>query len=144
MSFSLLLRRCLLTHEQDSNRAQLRNDAKRLFFEEEKGSEAEWETRYDPKGYRSRKQATRHAERDGTAFATIALPAHYSAILAVFDHVKRRLGVTWNVERIIEWGAGTGSGLWFDHSFQGIISLDYFLLGLLFTPSSRRRIARTR
>ncbi|KAG5645336.1 hypothetical protein DXG03_006398 [Asterophora parasitica] len=105
----------------ESNKVQLHSDAKRLFFDEEgdQGSGNEWETHYDPKNYRSRKQAYSHAERDGTAFATIALPAHYSAILSVFDHVKRRLEPSWRVERIIDWGAGTGSGLWAAlHAFQ--------------------------
>jgi len=100
---------------QESDRVQLHSDAKRLFYDEDigTGAENEWETHYNSK-YRSRRQAARHAERDGTAFASIALPAHYSAILSVFDHLKRRLGPTWKVERIIDWGAGTGSGLWFD------------------------------
>ncbi|KAF8079067.1 mitochondrial small ribosomal subunit Rsm22-domain-containing protein [Lyophyllum atratum] len=105
----------------DSNKVQLHSDAMRLFLDDEggKGPENEWETRYDPQDYRSRKQAARHSYRDGTAFATIALPAHYSAILSVFDHVKRRLEPTWKVERIIDWGAGTGSGLWAAlHAFQ--------------------------
>lgn len=98
----------------------MRSDAKRLFYEEGrgKGTEDDWETSYGMNNYRSRKQASRHAERDGTAFASVALPAHYSAILAVFDHVKRRLESTWRVERVINWGAGTGSGLWFGLSLD--------------------------
>jgi Predicted rRNA methylase len=93
----------------------LHSDAKRLFYDDQGqiASKSEWETQYDTK-YRSRRQASRHYERDGTAFASIALPAHYSAITSVFDHVKRRLEPEWKVERVIDWGAGTGSGLWFD------------------------------
>ncbi|GLB35731.1 putative mitochondrial small ribosomal subunit Rsm22 [Lyophyllum shimeji] len=105
----------------ESNKVQLHSDAMRLFHDDEagKGLGNEWETRYDPNIYRSRKQAARHSERDGTAFATVALPSHYSAILSVFDHIKRRLEPTWRVERIIDWGAGTGSGLWAAlHAFQ--------------------------
>jgi ribosomal protein RSM22 (predicted rRNA methylase) len=41
------------------------------------------------------------------------LPAHYSAITSVLRHVKSRLGPLWDVDRIIDWGTGTGSGLWF-------------------------------
>jgi ribosomal protein RSM22 (predicted rRNA methylase) len=91
----------------------LHSDAKRLFHDEDlgEGAESEWETHYNSK-YRSRRQAAHHAERDGTAFASIALPAHYSAIFSVFDHLKRRLGPSWKIERVIDWGAGTGSGLW--------------------------------
>lgn len=113
MSFSWLL-----ISDLDSNKVQLHSDAKRLFSDsqEDKGTKGEWETYYDPQNYRSRKQAFRHSERDGTAFATVALPAHYSAILSIFDHIKRRLEPSWRVERIIDWGAGTGSGLWFDYS----------------------------
>lgn len=96
----------------ESDRPQLHNDAKRLFYEDTAdGSASEWETQYDSK-YRTWRQKTRHAERDGTAFASIALPAHYSAIISVFDHLKRRLEPSWKVERIIDWGAGTGSALW--------------------------------
>ncbi|KAG6874415.1 hypothetical protein C0995_015151 [Termitomyces sp. Mi166 len=104
----------------ESDKVQLHSDVKRLFFEEEDiGAEGVWTTQYDPKDYRSQKQAFRHSGRDGTAFATVALPAHYSAILSVLDHVKRRLEPSWRVERIIDWGAGTGSGLWAAlHTFQ--------------------------
>ena len=100
--------------EPESDKIQLRSDAKRLFHEEGVGTapESNWDTSYEMNKYRTRKQASRHAERDGTAFASIALPSHYAAILAVFEHVKRRLEPSWKVERIIDWGAGTGSGLW--------------------------------
>ncbi|KAG6865333.1 hypothetical protein C0991_003433 [Blastosporella zonata] len=103
----------LISHTE-SDKVQLHSDAKRLFFDDESaGSESEWEAHYNPQDYRSRKQASRHSERDGTAFASVALPAHYSAILAVFDHLKRRLEPSYKVERVIDWGAATGSGLWF-------------------------------
>jgi ribosomal protein RSM22 (predicted rRNA methylase) len=88
-------------------------DAQRLFQERDNqgGFEDRWDADYDTK-YRSKAQARQHADRDGSAFASIALPAHFSAITAVLDHVKRRLEPDWRVERIIDWGAGTGSGLW--------------------------------
>lgn len=89
----------------------LHTDAKRLFMEEtETGSK--WDTAYDTR-YKSRKQYAEHAERDGTAFASVVLPAHYSAIAAVLDHVKQRLGPEWSLQHVIDWGAGTGSGLWY-------------------------------
>jgi ribosomal protein RSM22 (predicted rRNA methylase) len=97
----------------------LHSDARRLFVQESPDSirgkaEAEqiWQTEYELKKYKSLKQANRHAVRDGTAFASIALPAHYAAIYSVLDHVKRRLETGWKVERVIDWGTGTGSGLW--------------------------------
>jgi ribosomal protein RSM22 (predicted rRNA methylase) len=100
---------------KESDRVKLHSDAKRLFHDDDLGNEAEdeWKAHYDSQ-YRSRRQASRHAERDGSAFVAIALPAHYSAIFSVLDHVKRRLGPTWKIERVIDWGAATGSGLWFD------------------------------
>lgn len=60
-----------------------------------------------------------HAQRDGTAFASVALPSHYSVVYAVLDHVKQRLGPEWTVDRLIDWGSGTGTGLWASsHLFQ--------------------------
>jgi hypothetical protein len=37
------------------------------------------------------------------------------------DHIKERLEPNWSIERIIDWGAGTGSGLWYV-SLEGIMS----------------------
>lgn len=94
----------------ESDKSMLHVDAKRLFLDDsEDGSE--WGTTYDVR-YKTMEQRIRHAERDGTAFASVALPAHYSAISAVFDHLKQRLGPDWSVQHVIDWGAGTGSGLW--------------------------------
>ena len=42
----------------------------------------------------------------------MALPAHYSAITSVLLHLKQRLGSQLRIEHIIDWGSGTGSGLW--------------------------------
>lgn len=86
-------------------------DAKRLFGTADEADDPEWDSQYDVK-YKSHKQAYRHSKRDGTAFASVALPAHFSAIYSVLEHVKQRLGSKWQVERVIDWGAGTGSGLW--------------------------------
>ncbi|KAJ7508658.1 Rsm22-domain-containing protein [Mycena galericulata] len=101
----------LIISERDKR--QLHNDAQRLFQDQddEGNGEASWDANYDTK-YRTRTQAHQHSERDGSAFASVALPAHFSVITAVLDHVKRRLEPEWRVERIIDWGAGTGSGLW--------------------------------
>jgi ribosomal protein RSM22 (predicted rRNA methylase) len=98
----------------------LHNDAKRLFQENADADNAEWGSTFEAK-YRSRQQSSRHSERDGTAFASVALPAHYSAILAVLTHVKHRLGPDWNVSKVIDWGAGTGSGLWLVRLYFAIL-----------------------
>lgn len=109
------------SHTQtESNKSQLHSDAKRLFQKDT--DDEDWEPHYEGK-YRTRLQGVKHAKRDGTAFASVALPAHYPAIFAVLDHVKRRLGPSWNAEQIIDWGAGAGSGLWFvKHSSSPIES----------------------
>ncbi|KAG2138665.1 mitochondrial small ribosomal subunit Rsm22-domain-containing protein [Suillus bovinus] len=90
-----------------SDKVQLHSDATRLFFHESEG----WDHSYNVK-YRSRKQGARHSDRDGTAFASVVFPAHYSAIFAVLQHIKHRLGPQWNAQRVIDWGSGAGSGLW--------------------------------
>jgi ribosomal protein RSM22 (predicted rRNA methylase) len=89
----------------------LHNDAKRLFHGKlDEGDE--WDSKYSQK-YRSRVQAARHGERDGTAFASIALPYHYSAVFSVLNHTKQRLGPSWQVSKVLDWGSATGSGLWY-------------------------------
>jgi ribosomal protein RSM22 (predicted rRNA methylase) len=82
----------------------------RLFKDEDEDGSA-WNTSYDVK-YRSSQQAFRHAGYDGTAFASVALPAHYSAIYAVLNQTRQRLGDSWTVNTVYDWGAGTGSVLW--------------------------------
>lgn len=96
----------------EHDRTQLHSDALRLFTEtDEKTGQQKWDTEYDIR-YGSRKQAAIHHDRDGTAFATVALPAHFSAIYSVLSHLKHRLGPDWKANNVIDWGAGTGSGLW--------------------------------
>ena len=95
----------------DSDKSMLHVDAKRIFGTADDTADSEWDSQYDVK-YKSSKQAYRHSERDGTAFASVALPAHFSAIYSVLHNVKQRLGPKWQIERVIDWNAGTGSGLW--------------------------------
>ena len=103
----------------DSDKTQLRNDAKRLFQGEgENGSSGGWNSQYDVQ-YKSRRKAHELGERDGTAFATVALPAHYAAIFAVLAHAKQRLGPDWLVDTVYDWGAGTGSVFWYALKLKG-------------------------
>ncbi|KAJ7597360.1 mitochondrial small ribosomal subunit Rsm22-domain-containing protein [Mycena floridula] len=96
----------------DTDKTQLHSDAKRLFLKDSiVGKPTSWDTKYETT-YGSRIQEFRHGERDGHAFASVALPAHYSAIIAVLDHVKHRLESDWCIKRVVDWGAGTGSGIW--------------------------------
>ena len=93
----------------DSDKHLLRRDAKRLFNEH--GDDDNWDPSLNVR-YKSHKQGRRHAERDGTAFISVVLPAHYSAIYAVLHHIKSRLGPQWSVQNVLDWGAGSGSALW--------------------------------
>lgn len=98
----------------ESDKTELRTDAQRLFCNKGRsmGTGLHWNTVYGTNKYRSRKQAIRYAKRDGIAFASIAHTAHYAAISAVLHHVNCRLEPEWKVRRVIDWGTGTGSGLW--------------------------------
>ncbi|KAI0274926.1 mitochondrial small ribosomal subunit Rsm22-domain-containing protein [Gloeopeniophorella convolvens] len=99
-----------------SDKRLIRRDVKRLFNED--GSEGGWDPSFDVH-YRTFRQARLHGERDGTAFASIILPAHYSAIYAVLRHIRLRLGPDWSVQNVLDWGAATGSGFWATcHAFQ--------------------------
>lgn len=95
----------------ESDKPLLHADAERLFLNED-GESPEWNTSYNNK-YKSRRQAYLRGDRDGTAFASVALPAHYAVVYSVLDHIKHRLGPEWKVDHVIDWGSGTGSGLWF-------------------------------
>lgn len=96
----------------DHQKPQLQENARRLFHGDTDGRSDGWGSDYDP-SYKSRRQAARHAEADGTAFATVALPSHYSAISAVLHHVKHRLGNEWSLRHVIDWGSGAGSCIWY-------------------------------
>ncbi|KAH0837964.1 mitochondrial small ribosomal subunit Rsm22-domain-containing protein [Lanmaoa asiatica] len=104
------LQRSVTALIEGTNKTLLHSDAKRLFAEQDSSGE-NWSTAYNV-GYKNRRQRYQHSARDGTAFASVILPAHYSAIYAVVRHVKHRLGALWNVDRVIDWGSATGSGLW--------------------------------
>ena|ERR1700722_4981097 len=103
--------RVLIIALPESDKKQLHIDAKRLFYDSKNERHKEWEARYDVK-YRSRGQAERHKISDATAFVSVVLPAHYSAIVSVLDHVKQRLEPGWTIKSVIDWGAGTGTALW--------------------------------
>lgn len=64
----------------DSDKHLLRRDVKRLFNEH--GEEDKWNPAINVR-YKSYQQARHHAERDGTAFASIVMPAYYSAVYSV-------------------------------------------------------------
>jgi len=125
-------------HAIDADKSQLHSDAKRLFQAEGSGDGLQpiWDIQRDTK-YHSRHQAARHAIRDGTALASVALPAHFSAIIAVLSQIKRRLGPDLDIKRVFDWGTGTGSGLWYEPNLF-LRSFLNPLPGLHFTPSTPR------
>ena len=97
----------------DSDKSRLHSDAMRLFAKMDSDENTTgWELQLDPK-YRSYKQGARHAERDATAFVSIAMPGHYTAIYSVFKHLEHRMTGALEVEHVIDWGAGSYSGLWY-------------------------------
>ncbi|EIW87110.1 hypothetical protein CONPUDRAFT_116167 [Coniophora puteana RWD-64-598 SS2] len=99
---------------EDSDKVLLHSDAERLFRNPEfrgVAGEAGWSQGYDVE-YRNRRQAYQHQDRDGTAFASVVLPAHYAATYAVLHQAQHRIGHGWDIKRVIDWGAATGSGLW--------------------------------
>ncbi|KAH8119963.1 Rsm22-domain-containing protein [Phellopilus nigrolimitatus] len=101
-----------------NDKPRLHEDAKRLFREEGADGSELWHTNYET-DYKSWRRAARHADRDGTAFASVALPAHYSTVYAVLENLKDRLGSDWKIKHVLDWGSGVGSGLWASmHAFQ--------------------------
>lgn len=105
----------------ESDKVQLHSDATRLF----RTDEDNWNSQFDD----SQHSRLHHGERAGFAFASIALPAHYAAILAVLDHVKHRLDPEWRIKRVVDWGAATGSGLWYDDDIHASPSAFIFSQG---------------
>lgn len=107
----------------EHDKPRLHEDAKRLFLDEQEAGMNLWDTTYSPH-YKSRKQADRHADRDGTAFASVALPAHYSVVFAILKDLRHRLGSEWAVRHILEWGSGVGSGLWYvSTTMYGVLNI---------------------
>ena len=96
----------------DADKHKLREDALRLFGTDVGGEDSAWSADYDV-SYGSREQRMRHLEGDGTAFATVALPPHYAAIASVLRHLRQRIEPDFRLERVLEWGSGAGSGIWY-------------------------------
>ncbi|KAG9104124.1 37S ribosomal protein S22 [Ceratobasidium sp. 370] len=131
----------------ESNKHQLRSDAKRLFFHPSSPSTqpagsssrpskdprklAEFRTSNRPSEWQlsspnaaslsfsakgNYKTAVHLGPREGLAFVTIAMPAHYAATANVFREIARRmtgpgLGED-RIETVIDFGGKSGQGLW--------------------------------
>ncbi|KAF8526309.1 Rsm22-domain-containing protein [Hysterangium stoloniferum] len=119
----------------DSVKSLVHADAQRLFHgsapETESGGAIPkaWSMHYIPPNYTEAKSSSKvshikarlNRHRDGTAFASVVMPAQYAVVLSVLNELKNRLGKDWaqNVERFVEWGSGTGAGMWAAlHTFQ--------------------------
>ncbi|KAF8587148.1 hypothetical protein K439DRAFT_1407953 [Ramaria rubella] len=135
------LQRSITRLISESDKPLIHADAQRLFSESEQSereAEAEWPDRYTPPSWSTRYtppsyteprsnskishiKARLNRQRDGTAFASVVMPAQYAVVRAVLEGVKSRLGDEWGtrVDRVVEWGSGTGAGMWAAlHTFQ--------------------------
>ncbi|KIJ36933.1 hypothetical protein M422DRAFT_33984 [Sphaerobolus stellatus SS14] len=125
------LQRSIMGLISESDKPLIHFDAKRLFQQSPTADASAdkhgttpntWSLHYVPPSYTETKstdklshiRARKNRIRDGTAFATVVMPAQYSVIRSVLEHVRTRLGDEWasNVDGVIDWGSGTGSGLW--------------------------------
>lgn len=92
----------------DSDKSFLRNDTSNLFLSETN----RWSFDTPPT---TRFQADRH----GTAFASVGIPPQYAALYCVLRELVWRVESEVEIERIMEWGGGTGAGMWATlHAFQ--------------------------
>ncbi|KAG8881935.1 37S ribosomal protein S22 [Tulasnella sp. 331] len=96
----------------ETDKYQLRSDAKRLFLHPSPASvhELRWSSKTPQ--HSSKKKEKMMGPRDGLAFATVAMPAHYAAIATVFEETRQRLGPDWELESIVDFGAKAGAVLW--------------------------------
>ena len=103
-----------------SDKHQLRSDAKRLFLKQTPNKKArygdEWTTELPDKFKDPNKKhrAARVSPREALTFGVLSVPAHYAAISNVLHETRNRLGEPWatNVEGFIDFGSGTGAGIW--------------------------------
>ncbi|KAG9013377.1 37S ribosomal protein S22 [Tulasnella sp. JGI-2019a] len=96
----------------ETDKYQLRSDAKRLFLHPSPASvhDLRWSSKTPQ--HSSKKKEKMMGPRDGLAFATVAMPAHYTAIATVFEEAKQRLGRDWEIDSIVDFGAKAGAVLW--------------------------------
>lgn len=103
----------------DSDKHQLRSDAKRLFLKpssRESEFDDEW-TREMPSKFKEskRRKSARVTPREAMAYTVIAMPGQYAAIKNVLREAQLRLGETWsqNVRGVVDFGSGTGVAMWY-------------------------------
>lgn len=99
----------------DSDKYQLRSDAKRLLAvpTKAKGNNLRWIA--DTPKYSTGKEERMRGPREGLAYAAITLPGQVAAIRAVLHEVRTRLPRKWseNVKNILDFGSQTGAGFWY-------------------------------
>ncbi|KAG8739013.1 37S ribosomal protein S22, partial [Ceratobasidium sp. 428] len=133
----------------ESDKHQLRSDAKRLFFyptspsaqpapsssspskaprhlsgSQTSNRPSEWQLSapnsaslsFSTKGPGNYKTAVHLGSREGLAFATVAMPAHYAATANVFREIAHRMAGPGQgedrIETIVDFGGKSGQGLW--------------------------------
>ncbi|KAF9513878.1 hypothetical protein BS47DRAFT_1343701 [Hydnum rufescens UP504] len=119
ISIPLELERSMAAVIQESDKHQLRSDAKRLFLQpstrKSPRREDEWTTELPEKFKGSKKlKASRITPREALVFAVISMPAQYAAITNVLHETRNKLGKQWadQIHGFIDFGSGTGSGIW--------------------------------
>ncbi|KAG8934616.1 37S ribosomal protein S22 [Tulasnella sp. 408] len=110
------LRKAIQALVDKSDKHQLRSDAKRLFLNPapSNNQELRWET--NSPAYGSKLKERKMAERNGLAYATVAMPAHYAVIEGVLQEIKSRgTPDTQPFDQpmtVIDFGSKYGAGLW--------------------------------
>jgi ribosomal protein RSM22 (predicted rRNA methylase) len=51
--------------------------------------------------------------REGMAFISVGMPAHYAAISAVLEEIKHRFEPEWEVQEVLDFGSKSGTGFWY-------------------------------
>lgn len=108
----------------ESDKHQLRSDAKRLFLKPSSRDtefENEWTSELPSKFKESkRRKSARVTPREALTYTVIALPGQYAALRNVLRETRVRLGDDWagTVRGVVDFGSGTGVGMWYVLDFR--------------------------
>lgn len=114
LPFELISSMEMLVNESDKH--QLRQDAKRL-FSTPLGARSRW-TADTPK-YESTRDERLKGPREGLAYAVITLPGQAAAITSVLYELKLRSPRDWTATTILDFGSQTGAAFWSTLTFFG-------------------------
>ncbi|KAG8966561.1 37S ribosomal protein S22 [Tulasnella sp. 419] len=103
----------------NSDKHQLRSDAKRLFLHPRASSDDKLYWKNVMPTHSSKKQERIMGKRDGMAFMSTVMPAQFAAIRAVLNAAKMKLEPDWMIEEVMDFGSKTGNGFWASRSIFG-------------------------